>query len=222
MASNRPSSDTSRKFPLFLLKNFDLNSHVFHFVKMKGGKSLSHNIRSSFLSIITSCKRQIGICEFYNRKKKRKSINSFVFIKIYVKFEVTCMTDDEMVEILKKISEEISAIKRYARFQARDAISTMLNKVATTPERQQMWRLADGTHSNEEIANQIGVSLRSVQYFVQEAESAGLIIVERRGYPKRMEDIVPPEWKPWRQKKVKVETQPMPQETATTEEKQNV
>jgi len=130
--------------------------------------------------------------------------------------------EDEMVELLKKISEEISAIKRYARFQARDAISTTLNKVATTPERQQMWRLADGTRSNEEIATQIGVSLRSVQYFVQEAEDAGLIIVEKRGYPKRIEDIIPPEWKPWKPKQAKVEAQPQPQETVVTEEKQDV
>lgn len=129
------------------------------------------------------------------------------------------MAEDEMVDLLRKISAETSSLERYARFLARDAISTMLNKVATTPERQQMWRLSDGSHSNEEIAGQIGVSLRSVQYFVQEAEDAGLILTERRGYPKRIEDIIPPEWKPWKQKQVKEEAKSAPQGTVMTEEK---
>jgi len=125
------------------------------------------------------------------------------------------MIEDEMVDLLKKISEDIDVIKRYSRFQAVHAISTMLKTVATTPERQQMWRLADGTLSNEQIANQVGVTLRSVQYFVQEAENAGLIIVEKRGYPKRIENIIPLEWKPWKPKKVQVETPPEPQEIKT-------
>jgi len=68
-----------------------------------------------------------------------------------------------------------------------------------------MWRLADGTLSNEEIAGQIGVTLRSVQYFVQEAESEGLIIRKKRGYPKRIEDIIPPEWKSWKRRKAQGE-----------------
>ena len=127
-----------------------------------------------------------------------------------------------MVDLLRKMNAEISSLKRYARFLARDAISTMLNKVATTPERQQMWRLSDGSHSNEEIAGQIGVSLRSVQYFVREAEDVGLIFTERRGYPRKVEDIIPLEWKPWKQRRVKEEAKSVPQGTVTTEEKQDV
>ena len=131
------------------------------------------------------------------------------------------MAKDEMVDLLKKISEDIGVIKRYARFQAMDAISIILGKVATTPERQQMWRLADGTLSNAQIANQIGVKLRTVQYFVQEAQNVGLIIMEKRGYPKRVENIIPPEWKPWKPKRVKVETRPEPEQTVIMEEKSN-
>lgn len=134
------------------------------------------------------------------------------------------MTEEETISLLKKICDDISMIKKYAKFQARDAISTVLKKIATTPERQQMWRLCDGTKSTEQIASEIGVSTRSVQYFVQEADNAGLLIKEKRGYPKRIEDVFPPEWKPWKPKKVQGEKQPQPQkiETEIMEEKLDV
>lgn len=132
------------------------------------------------------------------------------------------MVEDEMIELLKKISDDIGEIKKFARFQARDAICTLLNKIAKTSERQQMWRLADGTLSNEQIADQIGVTVRSVQYFVQDAENERLIITEKRGYPKRAMDIIPLEWKPWKPKRVKVQPQPEPQQTAITEEEPDV
>jgi hypothetical protein len=109
--------------------------------------------------------------------------------------------EDEMILLLKKIAEDIRSVKAYARFQARDAITVVLSKIATTPDRQQMWRLADGSLSNDQISKQVGVTLRSVQYFVQEAESAGLFVTEKRGYPKRVEDVFPIDWKTWKPKK---------------------
>jgi DNA-binding CsgD family transcriptional regulator len=117
------------------------------------------------------------------------------------------MANNEEIELLKQISSDLRELKRHLRFLSRDSITTMLNKVATTAERQEMWRLADGTRGNEEIAKQIGVSLRSVQYFVQEAENVGLITSERRGYPKRVEEIIPKEWKPWKQGREKTKDQ---------------
>ena len=131
---------------------------------------------------------------------------------------VRIVSEDEIC-LLKKISEDIAVIKRYARFQASNGISSILKVVAKTPERQEMWRLADGTNSNEEIANRIGVTLRSVQYFVQEAEDAELIIMERRGYPKRITNLMPPEWKPWKPKVVRIaaELRSEPQKSQATE-----
>jgi hypothetical protein len=120
--------------------------------------------------------------------------------------------DEEEILFLKKIADELEAIKVYARFQARDAIITALNKVATTPERQQMWRLFDGNVGNEQIAEQVGVSLRSVQYFAKEAEDAGLVMTEKRGYPKRIEDVIPSEWKAWKPKKAKRKKLSQPEE----------
>lgn len=110
------------------------------------------------------------------------------------------MSEDEMISLLQKISEDIATMKNFAKLQAMGAISTILCKIASTPERQQMWRLADGNRSNEEIARMVGVALRSVQYFVQEAQDAGLIIMKRRGYPSRIVDVFPSEWKPWKPK----------------------
>lgn len=134
------------------------------------------------------------------------------------------MNENETIELLKKIGRDVGMIKKYARLQATDAITAVLNRVATTPERQQIWRLADGTLSNEQIANQIGVTLRSVQYFVQDAENSGLFIMEKRGYPKRIEDIIPQEWKPWKPKKNQAGAEPEPRDagTETTEEKPDV
>lgn len=104
------------------------------------------------------------------------------------------MDDETLIEILKEIKE----LKRYMKILSSTAITNQLNKVATTPERQQVWRLADGSRSNDEISKNIGVSLRTVQYFVQEAENMGLVTNEKRGYPKRIEDVIPKEWKPWK------------------------
>jgi len=130
------------------------------------------------------------------------------------------MAQDEIKELLKKIGEDVDAIKRYNRFQARDAMLAVLNKITTTPERQQMWRFADGTHSNEQIASEVGVTVRTVQYFVGDAESLGLLTMEKRGYPKRIEDMFPSEWKPWKPKKEQEEATPQPQEiTGIPEEK---
>lgn len=110
------------------------------------------------------------------------------------------MSQNEMISLLEKISEDIAIMKNFMRLQAMEAISTTLQKIASTPERQQMWRLADGNRNNEEISKMVGVAMRSVQYFVQEAQDAGLIVMKRRGYPSRMVDVFPSEWKPWKPK----------------------
>jgi len=130
------------------------------------------------------------------------------------------MLEDETIELLRKISQDLDTIKRYTSFQARDAMIAVLNKIASTPERQHMWRLSDGNHSNDQIASEIGVTVRSVQYFVGDAQNAGLLTMEKRGYPKRIEDIFPSEWKPWRPKKNQEEMRPESfDKTETTEGK---
>lgn len=119
-------------------------------------------------------------------------------------------------EQLRQISEDIRAIRNYVRLQSRTAISASLREIAKTDERQQMWRMFEGVKSTEQIAKEICVSIRSVQYFVQEADDAGLLLTEKRGYPKRVENIIPSDWKPW---KAKVQPEPQSQGNEILEEK---
>jgi hypothetical protein len=119
--------------------------------------------------------------------------------------------------LLKQINEDTQTIRNYMRILARVAISATLREITKTPERRQMWRLFDGTKSTEQIAKEIAVSTRSVQYFVQDAEDAGLLVTEKRGYPKRVENVIPSEWKPWKSK-TQAES-PIPNNDVVEEEK---
>ena len=112
------------------------------------------------------------------------------------------MAEGENTSLLRKIQEDLVEIKVYQRIGVRSAVEAILKSVASSPERQQMWRLADGTLSNDQIADRIGVALRTVQYFVEEAEKNDLITMAKRGYPKRVVDIIPADWKPWKPKKI--------------------
>ena len=125
------------------------------------------------------------------------------------------MQTEEVVEILRRISANMDAIREHTRRLARSSYKEDLEKVASTPQRQEMWRLCNGTLSTEDIARKIGVSTRTVQYFVEEAERIGLVKSYRRGYPKRNEDFdeIPSEWKPYKKPEEKVE---VAQETTET------
>ena len=121
-----------------------------------------------------------------------------------------------MVEILRRIGVSLDAIREHTRRLARSSYKEDLEKIASTPQRQEMWRLCNGTVSTEDIARKIGVSTRTVQYFIEEAERVGLVKLYRRGYPKRNEefDETPSEWKPYRKLEEKAQVS---QETAETQ-----
>jgi hypothetical protein len=118
------------------------------------------------------------------------------------------MVEDALIELMKVMSEDIRRIRMDMARMARDSYLQDLERVANTPARQEMWRLCDGILSNEDIAKKIGVTLRAVQYFVQDAEKKGLIIAQRRGYPKRTDsfDEIPVEWKPYKKSDVLITT----------------
>lgn len=110
------------------------------------------------------------------------------------------MAEQPLIDLLKAISEDMHWIRIDMARLARDSYRQDLEKIANTSARQEIWRLCDGNLSNEEIAKRIGVTLRAVQYFVQEAEKKGLITMPKRGYPKRLDnfDEIPAEWKPYK------------------------
>jgi hypothetical protein len=106
-------------------------------------------------------------------------------------------SDSQVIELLGHISDDVQSIRVLLARLSRDSFAKDLDAVASTPERQEMWRLADGTRNTEEIGKGSGSAIRSVQYFLQEAEKKGLIIYVKRGYPKRAEyfDEIPSTWK---------------------------
>lgn len=93
-----------------------------------------------------------------------------------------------------EVLNELKAIRQILEIQSREPLRREIERVATTPERKEMWRLCDGSLSNEEIAKQINVTLRSVQYFVQDGIAIGVLTQVKRGTPQRKMDYIPPEW----------------------------
>lgn len=111
------------------------------------------------------------------------------------------MEDENTVaELLVGVAQDLHAIRRNVARLARESYRQDLLRVASTSQRQEIWRLADGSLNTEAIAKKAAIPLRTVQYFIQEAEKAGLIETVKRGYPKRTSDFdeVPSEWKPYR------------------------
>ncbi|MEX2193025.1 MAG: winged helix-turn-helix domain-containing protein [Nitrosarchaeum sp.] len=120
------------------------------------------------------------------------------------------MVEDALIELVKIMGEDIRQIRKDMARMARDSYRQDLEKVANTPARQEIWRLCDGNISNEEIAKKIGVTSRTVQYFVLDAEKKGLITTPRRGYPKRTDsfDEIPVEWKTYKKSEEQVTLEP--------------
>lgn len=110
------------------------------------------------------------------------------------------MQEGQNTELLEKISDDIRAMRKNLARLARESYRQDLQRTASTPERQEIWRLCDGSLNTDEIARRVGVSSRSVQYFVQDAEKLSLLLIVKRGYPKRTDDfdVIPPEWKAYK------------------------
>jgi len=104
------------------------------------------------------------------------------------------MAEKDMLEILKQINDNVSALKKLKELEMRDVVTREIERIASTSIRKKMWALSDGTKTTDEISRIISVSKRAVQYFVQECVNSGLLGVDKRGYPVRRIEWVPPEW----------------------------
>lgn len=104
------------------------------------------------------------------------------------------MAQQDIVDLLRQINDNILALKKLKELEMREVITREIERVASTSIRKKMWVLSDGTKSTEEISNAVSVSKRAVQYFVQECLNSGLLGIEKRGYPVRRIEWVPPEW----------------------------
>jgi len=97
-------------------------------------------------------------------------------------------------DLLSKISKDISALRHLKEMELKDLIVREVERVASTPARKKMWFLSDGTLGTMDIAGKVGVNVRSVQRFLQDATKAGLIILDKRGQATRALDWAPLEW----------------------------
>lgn len=97
-------------------------------------------------------------------------------------------------EMFLSIYEELVKIRQLLEMTVKDKLEKELEKILTTKERKMVWALSDGFTDTKTMASKVGISQRAVQRTAKELQIADLIIVERRGYPKRKFDHVPSEW----------------------------
>lgn len=104
------------------------------------------------------------------------------------------MAQQDIIEILRQINDNMMALKRLKELEMREVVTKEIERIASTPVRRKMWIMSDGTKRTDEISKIVNVSRRAVQYFIQESVNSGLLGVDRRGYPVRRIEWVPPEW----------------------------
>jgi DNA-binding transcriptional ArsR family regulator len=101
----------------------------------------------------------------------------------------------EEQNILEKIYGELVNVRHLLEIAIRNELKKEIEKTVTTDERRKIYVLLDGFSSTEEISKKAGVSQRAVQLLVKELADAGFVIMERRGYPKRVFDYIPSGWR---------------------------
>ena len=98
--------------------------------------------------------------------------------------------------MLMSLYDEIVKIRQLLEMTVKNDLMKELEKILTTKGRKMIWALCDGFAGTKTIAKKTGISVRAVQVAVKELQEADLLVVERRGFPKRKFDYVPFEWKP--------------------------
>jgi len=97
-------------------------------------------------------------------------------------------------EMLMNIYDEIVKMRQLLEMTVKDKLEKELEKILTTKERKMVWALSDGFTDTKTIAKKAGISRRAVQVTLKDLQTADLVVVERRGYPKRKFDHVPSAW----------------------------
>lgn len=100
----------------------------------------------------------------------------------------------DTTSILQGIEARLEGIYRLIELQTRPQLEAAIQRLATTKERRKVWILSDGQRKTEEVSRLSGSALRTVQVFIQEADRAGLMDTNRRGYPRRRFDVIPTGW----------------------------
>ena len=83
------------------------------------------------------------------------------------------------MDVNEQILQELKAIRRLLTVFSQDKLDEFNEKVKTkyltTPQREQMYELFDGTKNQKEVAVVVGVSSEAVRQFCVSLEQAGLI-----------------------------------------------
>ena len=98
-------------------------------------------------------------------------------------------------KMLMSLYDEVVKIRQLLEITFKNDLMKELKTILTTQERRMLWALSDGFTDTKTIAKKTALSMRAVQITVKELQEADLLVVERRGYPKRKFDYVPSEWK---------------------------
>jgi hypothetical protein len=108
-----------------------------------------------------------------------------------------------------KPEESLFEMTKYLKLIAGSVVTQQAGKLVSTKDRQVIWVLCDGKVNREEIASKSKIKKRTVDYFIDECKSIGLIEEEQEkgGHPKRVIDYIADEWKETARDKLKT-TQP--------------
>jgi hypothetical protein len=93
----------------------------------------------------------------------------------------------------KEVIDELKKIRTILAFSNSKIIEKKLNQIIKTKKRKEIWIYSDGTRTQTEIADLVGISQPAVSTFVNDTELANIIDNSGKG-PARVIDYVPPSW----------------------------
>ena len=108
-----------------------------------------------------------------------------------------------------KPEDSLFEMTKYLKLIAGSVVTQQAKKLVSTKDRQVIWVLCDGKLNREEIASKSKIKKRTVDNFIDECKSIGLIDEEQEkgGHPRRVIDYIDDEWKETTRDKLKT-TQP--------------
>lgn len=98
-------------------------------------------------------------------------------------------------KLLSGLYDEIIKIRHLLEISLRDSLKKELEKTLSTNQRKAVWALSDGFTDTKTIARRTRLSLRAVQLTLKDLQDADLVVVRKRGYPRRRYDYIPSEWR---------------------------
>ena len=104
-----------------------------------------------------------------------------------------------------KQEESLFEMRKYLKLIAGSVVEQQAKKLVSTKDRHVIWFLCDGKLNRDEIASKSKIKKRTVDNFVDECKSLGLIEEEQEkgGHPKRVMEYIDDEWKETARKRLK-------------------